>query len=202
MAVIAEFHYDFGSPNSYFCHRVIPQIERRTGIKFQYVPILLGGVFRSTNNKSPMEQFAEVLNKKEYFARETERFIHKHNIDKYVRNPHFPVNTLAIMRGACYSAGKDFEEDYIEVVYQSMWEEGLKMDDPTIIQEVLNKHGLPADEIVSGSQTPEIKQLLIESTSSSVDKGNFGSPTFFVQGEMFFGKDRLEQVEEEIIRLS
>ena len=202
MAVIAEFHYDFGSPNSYFCHRVIPQIERRTGIKFQYVPILLGGVFRSTNNKSPMEQFAEVLNKKEYFARETERFIQKHSLDKYVRNPHFPVNTLHIMRGACYAAGKDFEADYIEVVYQSMWEEGLKMDDPTIIQEVLTKNGLPAEEIISASQSPAIKQSLIDSTTSSVEKGNFGSPTFFIGDEMFFGKDRLEQVEEEIVRLS
>ena len=106
------------------------------------------------------------------------------------------------MRGACYAAGKRFEADYIEIVYQSMWENGLKMDDPIIIQEVLAKHGLPADEIISASQTPAIKQLLMDSTTSSVEKGNFGSPTFFVQGEMFFGKDRLEQVEEEIIRLS
>ena len=201
MAVIAEFHYDFGSPNSYFCHRVIPQIESRTGIKFQYVPILLGGVFKATNNKSPMEQFAEVKNKKEYFARETERFIQKHAINKYLRNPHFPVNTLHIMRGACYAAGKDFEADYIEIVYQSMWEKGLKMDDPIIIQEVLKEHGLPAEEIISASQSSEIKQLLIDSTSSSVQKGNFGSPTFFVGEEMFFGKDRIEEVEQEIVRL-
>ena len=95
------------------------------------MPILLGGVFKATNNKSPMEQFAEVKNKKEYFARETERFIQKHAINKYIRNPHFPVNTLHIMRGACYAAGKDFEADYIEIVYQSMWEKGPKMDDPS-----------------------------------------------------------------------
>ena len=201
MEFTAEFHYDFGSPNSYFCHRVIPQIEKRTGVKFQYFPILLGGVFKATNNKSPMEQFAEVVNKKEYFARETERYIQKHSIDKYVRNPHFPVNTLHIMRGACYATGNDFELKYIEVVFKSMWEEGLKMDDPIIIQEVLNKHGLPADEIIAASQTPVVKQLLIDRTTSSVEKGTFGLPTFFIGDEMFFGKDRLEQVEEEIKRL-
>tara|TARA_B000000437_G_scaffold94807_1_gene68822 strand:- start:1297 stop:1617 length:321 start_codon:yes stop_codon:yes gene_type:complete len=105
------------------------------------------------------------------------------------------------MRGACYASGKDFEADYIEIVYQSMWEKGLRMDDPIIIQEVLKEHGLPAEEIISASQTSEIKQLLIGSTSSSVQKGNFGSPTFFVGEEMFFGKDRIEEVEQEIVRL-
>lgn len=199
MTIIAEFHYDFGSPNSYFCHRVIPQIEERTGVRFRYVPILLGGVFKATNNRSPMEQFAEVKNKKEYFARETERFLHEHKLDKYVRNPHFPVNTLHIMRGACYAAGKEFEQKYIEIIYQSMWENGLKMDEPATIKTVLTEHGLPADEIISGSQESSTKQLLMDSTSYSVERGNFGSPTFFVGQEMFFGKDRLEQVEKEIL---
>ena len=199
MTIIAEFHYDFGSPNSYFCHRVIPQIEERTGVRFRYVPILLGGVFKATNNRSPMEQFAEVKNKKEYFARETERFLQEHKLDKYVRNPHFPVNTLHIMRGACYAAGKEFEQKYIEIIYQSMWENGLKMDEPATIKTVLTEHGLPADEIISGSQEPATKQRLMDSTSYSVERGNFGSPTFFVGQEMFFGKDRLEQVEKEIL---
>ena len=199
MTIIAEFHYDFGSPNSYFCHRVIPQIEERTGVRFRYVPILLGGVFKATNNRSPMEQFAEVKNKKEYFARETERFLHEHKLDKYVRNPHFPVNTLHIMRGACYAAGKEFEHKYIEIIYQSMWENGLKMDEPATIKTVLTEHGLPADEIISGSQESATKQLLMDSTSYSVERGNFGSPTFFVGQEMFFGKDRLEHVEKEIL---
>ena len=199
MTIIAEFHYDFGSPNSYFCHRVIPQIEERTGVRFRYVPILLGGVFKATNNRSPMEQFAEVKNKKEYFAKETERFLQEHKLDKYVRNPHFPVNTLHIMRGACYAAGKEFEQKYIEIIYQSMWENGLKMDEPATIKTVLTEQGLPADEIISGSQESATKQLLMDSTSYSVERGNFGSPTFFVGQEMFFGKDRLEQVEKEIL---
>lgn len=198
MTIEVEFHYDFGSPNSYFSHRVIPGIEERTGVSFKYVPILLGGVFKSTNNKSPMEQFAEVKNKKEYNSRETERFIEKHKLDKYARNPHFPVNTLHLMRGACFAIGKDFEASYIEAMYQCMWERGLNMGDPGVITEALNEYGLPASEIIEGSQDPAVKQILIDSTAASVDKGNFGSPTFFVGNEMFFGKDKLREVEEEI----
>ncbi|NKB33580.1 MAG: 2-hydroxychromene-2-carboxylate isomerase [Pseudomonadales bacterium] len=198
MAVEVEFHYDFASPNTYFSHRVIPGIEARTGIKFKYVPILLGGVFKATNNRSPMEQFAEVKNKKEYNSRETKRFIAKHTIDKYARNPHFPVNTLHIMRDACYALGKDFEADYIEAMYQCMWERGLNMSDPAVIEEALNEYGLPTADIIAGTQDPAVKQMLIDSTSASVEKGNFGSPTFFVGNEMFFGKDRLRDVEEEI----
>ena len=199
MSKRVEFHYDFASPNSYLSHRVIPGIEERTGGKFIYVPILLGGVFKATNNRSPMEQFAEVKNKKEYNSKETERFIKKHNIDKYYRNPHFPVNTLLIMRGACYSLGKDFGSDYIEAMFQCMWERGLNMNDSTIIGDVLSEYGLPTSEIVAGTQDPAVKKILIDQTSSSVAKGNFGSPTFFVGNEMFFGKDRLGEVEEEIL---
>lgn len=199
MTMDVEFHFDFGSPNSYLCHRVIPKIEERTGAKFKYIPILLGGLFKATNNRSPMEQFADVKNKKEYFARETERFIGKHKLNHYARNSHFPVNTLHIMRGACYSVGKTFESDYIEAMYSCMWEQDLKMDDPLIISKALHDHDLPAEEIIAGGQDPETKKILIDSTSYSVEKGNFGSPTFFVGNEMFFGKDRLLDVEEEIL---
>lgn len=200
MSAAVEFHFDFASPNSYFSHRVIPDIEKRTGVKFKYIPILLGGVFKATNNRSPMEQFADVKNKKEYNSRETERFIEKHNIDKYVRNPHFPVNTLHIMRGACFSLGKDFEADYIEAMFQCMWERGLNMSDPEVIGAALNEYGLPAADIIAGSQDPAIKQILIDSTTATVEKGNFGTPTFFVNDEMFFGKDRLRDVEQEILK--
>jgi 2-hydroxychromene-2-carboxylate isomerase len=103
------------------------------------------------------------------------------------------------MRGACYSVGKEFESDYIEAMYRCMWEQDLKMDDPSIISKALHDHHLPAEEIIAGSQNPATKKILIDSTSYSVEKGNFGSPTFFVGNEMFFGKDRLLDVEEEIL---
>src|SRR3546814_3978265 len=98
--VTPEFHFDFGSPNAYLAHRVIPGIEQRTGVRFRYVPVLLGGVFKATGNRSPAEAFAGIRNKPEYERRETERFVARHGLTRYRRNPFFPVNTLALMSGA------------------------------------------------------------------------------------------------------
>lgn len=194
-----EFHFDFGSPNTYYCHRVIPQIEQRTGIKFDYVPILLGGVFKATNNRSPMEAFAGIKNKSEYNALETKRFVKKHKLSKFKFNSHFPINTLHIMRGAVYALNNEMGEAYIEAMYQCMWEQGLNMADPALIESALTEAGLPAAEIIAGSIEQKTKQALISNTMRSVEKGSFGSPTFYVGEEIFFGKDRLEEVEKEII---
>ena len=199
MSLAVEFHYDFGSPNTYFCHRVIPEIVERTGQSFTYFPVLLGGLFKATNNRSPMEQFADVKNKREYQARETERFIARHTLADYKFNPHFPVNTLHLMRGAVFASHQDYYALYIEAMYQCMWEQGKDMSDLEVVAESLTTHGLPADEIVFGMQDPAIKQELIDNTARSVERGAFGSPTFFVCDGMFFGKDRLREVEEEII---
>ena len=195
-----EFHFDFGSPNAYFSHCVIPEIEQRTGARFTYVPVLLGGLFRATNNKSPMEAFAGILNKSEYNKRETERFIAKHGINKYRFNSNFPVNTLHIMRGAIYAMNNGIGEKYIDCIYSAMWEQDQNMADPDMIAKVLSNAGLPAQEIIEGTADPAIKQQLIDNTSASVERGNFGSPTFFVGDEMFFGKDKLRDAEEEILQ--
>lgn len=199
MTTKVEFHFDFGSPNTYYCHRVIPAIEERTGITFDYVPILLGGVFRATNNKSPMEAFAGIKNKSEYNALETERFIEKHALSKFKFNPCFPVNTLHIMRGAVCAIDRGIGKDYIEAIYQCMWEQELNMADPEIIRSALIAADLPADELLGGSIEPNVKQKLIQSTEASVNRGTFGAPTFFVGNEMFFGKDKLREVEDEIV---
>ena len=199
MSLDIEFHYDFGSPNTYFCHRLIPGIEERTGAQITYWPVLLGGIFKATNNRPPMEQFAEVKNKKEYQAMEMERYIARHQFSDYRFNPHFPVNTIHLMRGAVFASHHDFYERYIEAMYRCMWEQGKNMADPEVIAEASREHGLPADDIVSAVQDPEIKQELIDKTSRSVERGAFGSPTFFVGDEMFFGKDRLLELEEEIV---
>ena len=199
MSLDIEFHYDFGSPNTYFCHRLIPGIEERTGAKITYYPVLLGGIFKATNNRAPMEQFAEVKNKKEYQALEMKRFIARHKFSDYQFNPHFPVNTIHLMRGAVFASHQDYYMRYIEAMYQSMWEQGKNMADPEVIAEALREHDLPADNIVAAVQDPEIKQELIDNPSHSVERGAFGSPTFFVGDEMFFGKDRLLEVEEEIV---
>jgi len=193
-----EFHFDFGSPNAYLAHLVIPDTERLTGAKFEYVPVLLGGVFKATGNASPAVTLQGIKNKGEYGGIETRRFLKKHAITNYQRNPHFPVNTLQIMRGAVYAKRAGFFEKYVDEVYRHMWAEPKKMDDPEVIRAALEESGLPAAEILEGINDPEVKQELIRNTENSVERGTFGSPTFYVGDEIFFGKDKLRDVVEEI----
>jgi len=199
MPVAVEFHFDFGSPNAYLSHRVIPAIERRTGTHFTYVPVLLGGVFKLTNNASPMVQFKDVRNKLEYQKLETERFIRKHGLDKFRMNPHFPVNTVQIMRGAVAAEMAGGLAPYVEAVFQHMWEQGRKMDDPEVIRAALDEAGLDGARTLERIQAQEVKDRLLKNTEATVMRGTFGAPTFFVGEEMFFGKDRLRDVEEEIL---
>lgn len=186
-----EFHYDFGSPNAYLVHKVIPAVSEQTGIDFEYVPILLGGVFKATNNVSPAISLQGVRNKPEYQRIETERFCAAHGIKPQVPNPYFPVNTLKMMRGATYARGQDFYLRYIDAMYGGMWEQALKADEDDIIRETLLKADLPADEIIGAMADPSVKQALIDSTEQSVERGTFGSPTLFVGDQIFFGKDKL-----------
>ena len=176
MTVPVQFLFDFGSPNAYMCHRVIPAIEARTGVAFEYVPVLLGGIFKLSGNRSPAEAFAGIPNKRAYDQLEIKRFVAKHQLDRYRHNPFWPVNTLQIMRGAVAAQKQGCFERYVEAVYVAMWEEGRNMEDP------------------------EVKSLLMANTQAAFERGAFGSPTFFVGSEIFFGKDRLREVEEEIVR--
>ena len=195
-----EFHFDFGSPNAYLSHRAIPAIEERTGMKFIYVPVLIGGVFKATGNASPAVTLQGIKNKGEYQNIEMERFLNKHNINDYNRNSFFPVNTLQIMRGAIFAQTQGYFERYVDEIYRHMWSEPKKMDEPEIIRSAFEESALPADAIFEGMQDPAIKQTLIDNTSRSVEMGAFGSPTFFVENEIFFGKDKLTDVEDEIIK--
>jgi 2-hydroxychromene-2-carboxylate isomerase len=200
MSIDVEFHFDFGSPNAYLAHKVIPAIEQRSGVPFRYVPVLLGGVFKATGNVSPAESLRGIRNKGEYLELETARFVARHAIRDFRRNPHFPVNTLKIMRGAVHAERAGYFGRYVDQVFRHMWAEPKKMDDPDVIHEALTESGLPADEILRGIEDPEVKQRLVDNTEASVSRGTFGSPSFFVGGELYFGKDRLREVEEEIER--
>ncbi|HEY6983665.1 2-hydroxychromene-2-carboxylate isomerase [Reyranella sp.] len=193
-----EFQFDFGSPNAYLSHLVIPEIEKRQSVKFDYVPVLLGGVFKLTNNRSPVESNAGIRNKPEYQQLETERFIRQHKITRFKMNPHFPVNTLAIMRGAVAARKLDLFERYVDEVYRHMWAEPKKLDDPAVLRAALIESKLPADHLFELVQTQEVKDELMAGTQRAVERGTFGSPTFFVDGEIYFGKDRLRDVEEAI----
>ncbi len=190
-----EFHFDFGSPNAYLCHLVIPEIAARTGAHFEYVPILLGGIFKLTNNRSPMESLAGVKNKLQYQQLETERFIRRHRITRYRVNPHFPVNTLTLMRGAIAAKQLGVFDRYVACAFDAMWFESKKMDDVEVIAATLGACGLDARQILELTQDASVKAELIANTARSVERGAFGSPTFFVGDEMYFGKDRLDDVQ-------
>jgi 2-hydroxychromene-2-carboxylate isomerase len=191
-----QFLFDFGSPNAFLSHEAIPAIEKRTGAKFEYVPILLGGIFKATNNKSPAETLAGVKNKREFNARETERFLQRFGVKPYVWNPFFPVNTLNLMRAAVAAQLEGVFEKYVEAAFHHMWVEPKKMDDPEVAAKALASSGLDAAKLLARAQEAEVKAKLIENTQSAVERGAFGSPTFFVGKEMFFGKEQLREVEE------
>jgi 2-hydroxychromene-2-carboxylate isomerase len=194
-----EFLFDFGSPNAYLSHLVIPEIEKRTGAKFVYLPVLLGGVFKLTNNRSPAETNAGIKNKPEYQRLETERFVRQHGITRYKHNPFFPVNTLMIMRGAVAAQQLGIFERYVDEVYRHMWAEPKKLDDPAVLRAALLESDLPADRLFELVQTAPVKEALMAETQRAVDRGTFGSPTFFVDDDIYFGKDRLRDVEEAIV---
>ena len=193
-----EFHFDFGSPNAYLSHLVIPEIERRQGVKFDYVPVLLGGVYKLTSNRSPAESLAGIKNKPEYQRLETERFIRRHRITRFKHNPFFPVNTLAIMRGSLAADRLGIFERYVEEIYRHMWSEPKKLDDSAVLRAAQIESALPADKLFELALTQEVKDALLANTQRSVERGTFGSPTFFVGDEIFFGKDKLGEVEDEI----
>jgi 2-hydroxychromene-2-carboxylate isomerase len=195
-----EFHFDFGSPNAYLAHLVIPEIEERTGVTFEYVPVLLGGVFKLTNNRSPSESMRGIKNRLEYEALERERFVRRHAITRFTFNPFFPVNTLLIMRGAVAAQLESMFDRYVDEVFGHMWAKPKKMDDPEVVRAALEGSGLDAAVLLARAQEPAVKERLVKNTEASVARGTFGSPTFFVGDEIFFGKDRLRDVEAEIIR--
>jgi 2-hydroxychromene-2-carboxylate isomerase len=194
-----EFHFDFGSPNAYLAELALPAIERRTGVKFDYVPVLLGGVYKATGNMSPFDSLRGIKNKPEYNALETQRFLRRHNITKFRSNPFFPVNTLTLMRGAIAAQFEGMFEPYFRAAYHHMWGEPKKMDDPQVFREAFVSSGIDIDRLLARAQQDDVKKKLIENTSDAVARGTFGSPTFFVGNEIFFGKDSLHNVEEEIV---
>jgi 2-hydroxychromene-2-carboxylate isomerase len=194
-----EFQFDFGSPNAYLAELALAGIERRTGVKFEYVPVLLGGIYKATNNMSPAESLRGIRNKPEYQALETQRFIRRHNITKFRQNPFFPVNTLMLMRGAVAARFEGVFEPYFRAAYHHMWEEPKKMDDLEVFRSAFISSGIDIEKLMTCAQQDEVKKKLIELTNDAVNRGAFGSPTFFVGREMFFGKDQLRDVEESIV---
>ena len=193
-----QFLFDFGSPNAYLCHKVLPAIEQRTGVAVQYVPILLGGLFKLSNNRSPVETTADIPNKRAYDTLEMKRFIAKHAITQFKFNPFSPVNTLPIMRGAVAAQTLDCFAPYVDAMFLAMWEQGRNLNEATEILAVLQNAGMDAKGLLEGAQDPDVKAKLMANTQHAFERGAFGSPTFFVGDEMYFRKDRLTDFEQEI----
>lgn len=196
MSATIEFIFDFGSPNAYLAYRALAPILERTGARLVINPCLLGGIFKATGNVAPGVAFAAVKGKLDYEMLEIRRFIARHGIEKFRFNPNFPVNTLMLMRGLIAAREAGVEASYLEMGVKGLWEEGLKLDDQEVLARRIDSAGLDAASLLAAAQTDRVKLRLADNTAAAVARGVFGVPTFFVGADMFFGKDRLAQVEE------
>ena len=188
-----ELIFDFGSPNAYLAYRALQPILARTGAQLVLTPCLLGGIFKLTGNQAPMFAFSGVQGKLDYEMLEMRRFIAREKLSKFFMNPYFPINTLTLMR-AMVAAGPDHGA-YVETVLAAMWETGRDMNDAAVVVQVLTEAGLDAADLLERARGDAVKQTLAANTAAAVDRGVFGIPTMFVGAEMFFGKERLGQVE-------
>jgi len=190
MSKQVDFYFDYGSPTSYLAYTQLPSIVKRTGATVNYKPILLGGIFMATGNKSP----AEIPQKKNWMTQDLQNFARQYGVPLRW-NQYFPINTLALMRGAIFAQRENFLLPYSDAIFKSIWVDDLNMGDPQQIGNVLKSAGLDAGKIFAAVGDPVIKDALKGATNSAVERGAFGAPTFFVGEQMFFGQDRLNFVE-------
>ena len=193
-----EFLFDFASPNAYLSYHVLREVAARQGAELVLTPVLLGGLFKLTNNQAPMVAFGEVKGKLDYDMLETQRFIAAHKLDQFKFNPHFPINTIMLMRGFIAAQQLGVVDEYVAVTLSAMWEQEQNMGDAEVATGVWQAAGLDAAALVEAIQTQLVKDALLHNTQQAADRGAFGVPTFFVGDEMFFGKERIIQIEEMI----
>ena len=195
-----DFIFDFGSPNAYMAWKVLPAVAARHGAAVNLIPCLLGGIFKATGNQAPGVAFSGVKGKLDYEMLEMRRFIAAHDLSVFRFNPHFPVNTLMLMRGMVAAQRVGVGEAYLEAMLKGMWEDGAKLDDPEVFVATANAAGLDGKALLDATGDPAVKGQLAANTEGAVARGVFGIPTFFVGDEMFFGKERLGQVEAELAK--
>ena len=192
MTKTVEFFYDFGSPTVYLAATQLPTIAGSVGATVDWRPMLLGGVFKSTGNQSPVAVAAKAA----YMNDDLERFAKRYGVP-FRFNPHFPINTLALMRGAvAYQADAVVSSTYREAIFTAIWVEARNLNEPDVIGQVLRDAGLDPAELMNRIGEQTVKDQLIANTEEAVNRGVFGAPTFFVGDQMFFGQDRLDFVAE------
>ena len=187
-----DFYFDFGSPTAFLANSRLRQLQQEFDFKIHYKPVLLGGIFKATGNSSPVM----VAAKGEYML--------KHDLPRYAQkysvalkfNPHFPINTLQLMRAATGLLDKSNFDSFINTIFKAIWIDGLNMGDEMVLQKVLSDSNFNLHDIFKLASTDSVKEILIANTDSAVKRGLFGVPTIFINGEMFFGQDRLDFVEE------
>ena len=193
-----DFIFDVASPNMYFCHKLIPDFKERTGVEFEYIPCLLGGIMKLSGNQPPFVAFAEIPNKNKYQLIEIERFIKQHQLKEFKFNSNFPMNTVQIQRGALAAIELGKFDEYLEIILEAMWEKNLNLADIDTFQSTLSENNIDAGSIMEIITSQDCKDKLIANTTDAVNRGAFGVPTFFFENQIFFGKDHLHQLEEYI----
>ena len=193
-----DFIFDVASPNMYFCHKLIPEFKERTGVEFEYIPCLLGGIMKLSGNQPPFVAFAEIPNKNKYQLIEIERFIKQHQLKEFKFNSNFPMNTVQIQRGALAARELGIFDKYLEIILEAMWEKNLNLADIDIFQSTLSENNIDTGSIMEIITSQDCKDKLIANTTDAVNRGSFGVPTFFFENQIFFGKDHLHQLEEYI----
>ncbi|MEP4485374.1 MAG: 2-hydroxychromene-2-carboxylate isomerase [Halioglobus sp.] len=194
MSTQLDFYFDFGSPTAYLAYKRLQQLEQQYDLEVVYKPMLLGGVFKATDNASPVTIPAKGKYMSEH---DMPRFAKRYGVE-LAFNPFFPINTLYLMRGVFAARKLNCLPAYLDAVYQAMWVTKQNMGDLEVVAEVLHSAGLDAKALLEATQEPEIKQALIAATEEAVSRGAFGAPTMYIGDEMFFGQDRLDFVEERL----
>jgi len=193
-----DFIFDVASPNAYFCHKLIPEFKKRTGVEFEYVPCLLGGIMKLSGNQPPFVAFADIPNKNKYQSLEIERFIKQHQLKEFKFNSSFPMNTVQLQRGALAAQELGIFERYLEVILEAMWEKDINLADLDILKLTLSENNIDAESLIKIITSQACKDKLITNTTDAVNRGAFGVPTFIFDEQIFFGKDHLYQLEEYI----
>ena len=188
-----EFFFDFGSPNAYLAYAQLPGLLERTGARLVWRPILLGAVFKATNNQSPA--MIDCTPKRDYLWRDMHRVAERHNIDFRV-NDAFPLNTITLMRGAIAYLGTPHFEPYVRAIFRAMWVDNRDLGDNHQLKATLTEAGLDIANFETQVEAEATKQALRDATDAAVGMGIFGAPSFLVDGELFFGQDRLDFVEQ------
>ena len=195
MTRVVEFYFDVGSPAAYLAWTQLPRIAQETGATIAYKPFLLGGVFQASGNRSPME----VPAKGKYIQHDLERYARRYGVP-FERNPHFPINTLMLMRGALGLQMREPQKftDYLNAVFRAIWVEAKNMNDPATVAAVLQQAGFDPQQVLALTADSAVKEQLKAVTQEAVSRGVFGAPTFFVGEHMFWGQDRLDFVKESL----